>query len=123
MSSRVLAVTVSIVLGSVLGLTNPADAFTWSFYKTTTSPLSTTYIHGGTVARIQGFGMTTCSTGSWTKYTAVWNGPGVVDGHVFQGTSCPSTISYAHSHPSSYAVCKAMMSTGTYYANCPQGIV
>ena len=124
MRLRRLVITAAGVVGLVGGVVTDASAFTWTFYKTTSSPLFTApSLHGGTVATIQGYGMTTCDTpATWTKYTAVYNGPGVVDNHKFQATNCPGLLSYAHSHPSSYAVCDSM-TAGTHYANCPQGIV
>jgi hypothetical protein len=117
-----LSLWTAAAVGLVGGVVTPVHAFVWSYYKTTSAPLGSTYYHGGTVASIQGYGMTACSTGSWTKDTAVLNGPGVVDNHRFYGTSCPGALSYSHTHPSSYAVCRTATAGGYYYAACPQGI-
>lgn len=108
---------------SLAGPVGQASAFTWVVYKTTSLPLSTTYLHGGPVADVNAMGMTACSTGTWTKFNAIYNGPGVVHGHSYTGTACLGQyiLPSGDHHPSSYAVCKAQMSSGTYYANCLEG--
>jgi hypothetical protein len=97
-----------------------ANAWGYHIYKSTQTPLATTYLHGGPVTSIWAYAMSGCSGGTWTKFTAIYNGPAVVHNHQYQGTGCV-TRSNSHSHPGSYAVCRSV-STGSYnYANCLSG--
>jgi hypothetical protein len=88
-------------------------------------PLPTTYLAGGPVTTVSGYAMTGCFagggwTGAWTKYVANYNGPAVVHNHVYQGSSCPNYISYAHAHPSSYGACYTPSNVAPFYADCKQ---
>lgn len=117
--AKFAAVAVASV-GLAVGPATAANAWTHHLYKSTSTPLASSYAHGSAVTTIESFSMLSCSSG-FTKKTTVQNGPGVVDGHYYQGNGCPGIIDYGHGHPSSYATCRSVTTTGNHYANCYAG--
>lgn len=113
--SRALAaglLAASISLGMMAGVAHAAYTST---YYSTANPLPSAWSAGSPISDYSGFGMSGCSTGTWTRFNSLRSGNHVLH-TANSSTGCPFLL-LGHTDTAVYASCAAQPG-GTYYANC-----